>query len=273
MADWQIGRSRWCVSPQSPPKNRKREVSSFLSAASCMSKSIYYPNRKKMKTPKKTPAASASTSVKAKKNVNRSPIKTKAPAAASGGFIESLETAVTDIVISVFFQHDHTKGAFIKPHIDAWRSSSNGEDNVSKWYIDGIMPRRDGESNEPMKSIPGMPYHWFSIVTLRGSPQETPTEIGKQLAASFSAFSAPEFESKTFQFMGDSSSTPPLSLNNYLLDRDCIMYLKKIYFGVSKEEIMQDDETLAEFFGSPKEGKRVLSGVSDAEWERKMWYD
>jgi hypothetical protein len=55
------------------------------------------------------------------------------------------------------------------------------------------------------------------------------------------------------------------------------MYLKKIYFGVSKEEIMQDDETLAEFFVSPKEGKRVrvLSGVSDAEseWERKMWYD
>ena len=119
------------------------------------------------------------------------------------------------------------------------------------------MPRRDGESNEPMKSIPGMPYHWFSIVTLRGSPQETPTEIGKKLAASFSAFSAPEFESKTFQFRGDSSSTPPLSLNNYLLDRDCIMYLKKIYFGVSKEEIMQDDETLAEFFVSPKEGKRL----------------
>ena len=173
MADWQIGRSRWCVSPQSPPKNRKREVSSFLSAASCMSKSIYYPNRKKMKTPKKTPAASASTSVKAKKNVNRSPIKTKAPAAASGGFIESLETAVTDIVISVFFQHDHTKGAFIKPHIDAWRSSSNGEDNVSKWYIDGIMPRRDGESNEPMKSIPGMPYHWFSIVPPRKPSRNT----------------------------------------------------------------------------------------------------
>lgn len=51
------------------------------------------------------------------------------------------------------------------------------------------------------------------------------------------------------------------------------MYLKKIYFGVSKEEIMQDEETLAEFFGSPKEGRRVLSQVSDAEWERKMWYD
>eukprot|EP00985_Skeletonema_marinoi_P023228 scaffold15310_cov118-Skeletonema_marinoi.AAC.1 len=102
---------------------------------------------------------------------------------------------------------------------------------LMQWYIDGIMPRHDGESNEPMKSIPGMPYHWFSIVTLRGSPQETPTEICKQLAASFSAFSAPEFESKTFQFRGDSSSTPPLSLDNYLLDCDCIMYLKKIYFG------------------------------------------
>jgi len=227
-----------------------------------------------MKTPKKTPVTTAGTTAKVKKNINRSPIKGRTPSAASGrGSVESFETAVADIVISVVSKNDCLVGAFIKPLIDAWRSGDGGTSDVSKWYIDSIMPRRDGESNEPMKSTPGLPYQWDSIVTLRGSPEETPTEIGQKLAASFSSFSTPEFESRSFQFKGDTSETPPLSLNSYLLDRDCIMYLKKIYFGVSKEEIMQDEETLAEFFGSPKEGRRVLSQVSDAEWERKMWYD
>jgi hypothetical protein len=33
------------------------------------------------------------------------------------------------------------------------------------------------------------------------------------------------------------------------------MYLKKFSFGVSKEEILQDDETLAEFLDRQKKGE------------------
>ena len=138
-----------------------------------------------MKTPKKTPVTTAGTTAKVKKNINRSPIKGRTPSAASGGSVavESFETAVADIVISVVSKNDGLMGAFIKPLIDAWRSGDGGTSDVSKWYIDSIMPRRDGESNEPMKSTPGLPYQWDSIVTLRGSPEETPTEIGQKLAA------------------------------------------------------------------------------------------
>lgn len=135
------------------------------------------------------------------------------------------------------------------------------------------MPRRDSESNEPMTTSPGLPYHWDSIVTLRGSPEETPTEIGQKLASDFSAFSTADFKSRIFRFSRDTSDSPPRSLNHYLMDDQCILYLKKIFFGVSKDAILADEEVLAEFFGTAEEGSRIISALSDADWERKMWFD
>ncbi|KAL7429594.1 hypothetical protein ACHAXM_001790, partial [Skeletonema potamos] len=127
---------------------------------------------------------STGITVKVKENTNQSPIKGRTPSAASGGSIESFETAVPDIVTSAVSKNNGLMGAFIKPLIDAWLRHGRTSD-LSKWYIDGIMPRRrrDDESKEPTKSIPGLPYQWDSIVTLRGSPEEPPTEIGQKLAA------------------------------------------------------------------------------------------
>lgn len=230
-----------------------------------------------MKTAKKTSTSSASAAPhpkKARKNVNYSPIKAKCPSAAPGGIIESLQTAVVDIVITIVSSATRkNQGAFIKPLTDAWR---NEDDVASGWYIDSILPRRDQLrplDDEPMMSIPSMPYPWNCIITLRQNPDEKPSEIGQKIASSFSSFSSPDFESKSFKFRGDVSADPPMPLNYYLLDKDCIMYIKKIYFGTSKEDILQDGEVLVDFFGSEAEGVRVISQVSDAEWNGKMWFD
>ena len=214
----------------------------------------------------KAASASASPKLKLQKNVNRTPIREKPVSAAKGGMIESFQTAVVDIVISIVSKNG--AGAYIRPHIDAFRE---GNEACSEWCIDGIMPRRD-IGNEPMKSSPTQPYQWDCIVTLRDSQNfETPDFVGRKLAASFSSFSTSAYEKRLFQYKGDISEDPPLSLNNYLLDRDCIVYLKKIYFGVSKDEIMEDEETLSDFFGSPDEGRRILSALTNFEWEGE-WY-
>lgn len=208
----------------------------------------------------------AATATKLKKNINRTPIKMKLHQAPSGGIVESFNTAVVDIVISIVSRNG--TGAFIKPQVDAWRS---GNDYCLHWNIDGVMNRRD-VGNEPMRSNPSLPYPWDCIVTLRDSEEyETPESIGTNLAIAFSSFSTPEYEKRTFQFKADISDDPPLSLNNYLLDRDCVVYMKKIFFGVAKNEIMEDEETLTQFFGSPEEGWRVLNDVSDVEWESQVW--
>lgn len=188
-----------------------------------------------------------------------------------GGSIQSLETAVTDIVISYVSKGaDGREAAYIKPLIDAWRSEDHDKCTDS-WYIDSVVARRDGDTNEPMTASSTLPYPWECIVTLRGSYQETPTEIGHKLAASFSGFTTPDFRQRHFQFKCDASTSPPSSLNKYLLDSDCITYLKKIYFGVSKESLMENEEVLTEFFGTPEEGVRVLSNINDVEWEKTTW--
>lgn len=219
---------------------------------------------------KSPPKKAAAVAVAVKKNVNRSPIKIVSPPTSSGGVIRSLETAVADIVISVVYKKpgDSKHGAFLKPLVDAWRDD---DPTTQDWYIDSILPRRDDTTDQPMKTAQGLPYIWQCIVTLRGNTEETPTEIGKRLAASFSSFRGADDFQKKFQFESDSSETPPGSLNRYLLDRDCIVYLKKVYFGVKKETIEQNDQILNEFFGSPQLGKRILSQISDAEWDDQPW--
>lgn len=226
-----------------------------------------------MKTPKSSPKKPAGvpvpgTGTKVMKNVNRSPVKAKPPSSANGGVIETFETAAVDIVISVVSKRgsEPKQGAYIKPLIDAWR---NGE--VEDWQVDSVIPRRDGSLDEPMKSQRDLPYNWECIISLRGSEEETPTEIGRKLAASFSSFSSDEFKKRSFVFVGDISNQPPLPLNHYLLDRDVVMYLKKIYFGCKKDDISEDDEILTDFFGSPTVGKRVLSEINEAEWNEPMW--
>lgn len=220
----------------------------------------------KSPSPKKS-ADMPGVSAKVKKNINRSPIK-RVPFTANGGVIETFETAVVDIVISVVSKRgsEPKQGAYLKPLVDAWR---NGDEE--EWYVDAILPRRDGSLNEPMKSQRDLPYNWECIVTLRGSQDETPTEIGQKLAASFSSFSSDEFKKKSFVFIGDVSKEPPLPLSHYLLDRDVVMYLKKVYFGCKKDDIIEDIEILTDFFGSASVGKRVLSDISEAEWNETMW--
>lgn len=207
----------------------------------------------------------------------RSPVKVKSPSRQNGGWIQSFQTAVADIVISIIVKPykspTHKEGAYFKPLVDAWRDNTGVPYHVSQWDIDSIVYRRDSvESNEPMKTGPGSPYNWECIVTLKTTQDEKPEAIGQKLSNAFSSFRSPDFD-RTFSFKGDISADEPLSLNHYLMDCDCVMYLKKIYYGVSKEDIMEDDGILTAFFNSPELGRVVLSGVPDEEWERDMWND
>lgn len=58
----------------------------------------------------------------------------------------------------------------------------------------------------------------------------------------------------------------PVPLNKYLLDDDCTYVLKRCYCNSSKNELMQDDEIMKNFFGSAKKGKEVLGEMSEGEW-------
>jgi hypothetical protein len=59
----------------------------------------------------------------------------------------------------------------------------------------------------------------------------------------------------------------PCPLNKFLLDDDCVYVLKRCYFNYSKDELIQDEEVMVNFFGSAEKGKEILINVSNAEWD------
>ena len=59
----------------------------------------------------------------------------------------------------------------------------------------------------------------------------------------------------------------PSPLNKFLLDDDCAYVLKRCYCNYSKDELIQDEEVMTNFFGSAKKGKEILTNMSGAEWD------
>ena len=61
--------------------------------------------------------------------------------------------------------------------------------------------------------------------------------------------------------------TNPKPLNHYLLNEDVAKILCLIYKDSSKEELMNDEEIMQNFYGSAKVGSEHLGGVDDETWE------
>jgi hypothetical protein len=58
-----------------------------------------------------------------------------------------------------------------------------------------------------------------------------------------------------------------MPLNTYLLDDDCVYILKRCYVGVSKEDIINCEEIMMNFFGSVQVGQDALAKVTKEEWD------
>ena len=64
---------------------------------------------------------------------------------------------------------------------------------------------------------------------------------------------------------GDEKSAEPL--NKYLLDDDCVYILKRCYYESTKEDLLEDDEVMVNFFGSSEKGQEILGTVSQTQWD------
>jgi hypothetical protein len=58
----------------------------------------------------------------------------------------------------------------------------------------------------------------------------------------------------------------PKSLNYYLIDKDCVAMLKRMYRGdddSTKQDLMEYGDHLTNFFGCEEKGKEVFEAVDD----------
>ena len=64
-----------------------------------------------------------------------------------------------------------------------------------------------------------------------------------------------------------SNMTNPKPLNHYLLNEDVAKVLRLIYEDSSKEELMNDEDIMQNFYGSAEVGSEYLGVVDDETWE------
>jgi hypothetical protein len=62
----------------------------------------------------------------------------------------------------------------------------------------------------------------------------------------------------------------PKSLNYFLMDKDCVAMLKRVYGGddgSTMQDLMEYGDLLTTFFGCEEKGKEVLEAVNDYTWD------
>ena len=57
------------------------------------------------------------------------------------------------------------------------------------------------------------------------------------------------------------------TLSDYMFHEDVITRLKRAYFGSDKSEVAADNGVMETFFGSASEGRSILNGTPDEEWD------
>ena len=62
-------------------------------------------------------------------------------------------------------------------------------------------------------------------------------------------------------------------LNHYLLNHDVHTILKMIYSTSAKEDLMECESIMEAFYGTVDEGKALLSGINEYEWENLVGGD
>ncbi len=118
----------------------------------------------------------------------------------------------------------------------------------------------------------GSIYSWKTMITLNLTEIENHAEVGTKIAKGFTKLCLDEkhIRSEKFVFRKVHYADEPKSLNYYLIDKDCVAMLKKMYGsdnGSTKQDLMEDGDLLTNIFGCEEKGKEVLEAVDDYIWD------
>ena len=135
-------------------------------------------------------------------------------------------------------------------------------------FIDSKTPGVD----DVMKySSGGNHYPWKPLIILTLTETENHA-VGTKLAKGFTKFCLDEKHNhpEKFMFCNVHHADNPKPTNYHLMDRDCVIVLKRINGGEydsTKQELMEYGDHLTNFFGCGTKGKDVLEAVDNNSWE------
>jgi hypothetical protein len=135
------------------------------------------------------------------------------------------------------------------------------------------MDRKTPGGDNVMRYLSGGSiYSWKTMITLNLTEIENHAEVGTKIAKGFTKLCLDEkhIRSEKFVFRKVHYADEPKSLNYYLIDKDCVAMLKKMYGsdnGSTKQDLMEDGDLLTNIFGCEEKGKEVLEAVDDYIWD------
>ncbi len=108
----------------------------------------------------------------------------------------------------------------------------------------------------------GSTYPWKTMITLNLTEIENHAEVGTKIAKGFTKFCLDEKHNRPekFVFHKVHYADEPKPLKYYLMDKDCVAMLKKMYGGDNgsiKQDLMEYGDHLTNFFGREEKGKEV----------------
>jgi hypothetical protein len=136
-----------------------------------------------------------------------------------------------------------------------------------------FMDRKTPGGDDVMKySSGGNHYNWKTMITLNLTVIDNHAELGTKLAKGLTKFCLDEKQNRPekFALRNVHHTDNPKPLNYHMMDKDCVAMLKRMYGGEdgsTKEDLMQYEDLLTNFFGSEEKGKDILEAVDDYTWE------
>lgn len=226
------------------------------------------------KTPEKTSTSLGVPVRSAKMRIDFSPSKGKAR---NANQIDVYPTLVEPIVISVACRHDkENEAAYIFPMKKTFTENEGHDLHCNDWKINGFFERRATGSrqsnNTPLKVESGSNYIWECMVTLinKEEDSDTPASVGRNIARSFTLFEKDKNKSHMEHpeiFVFRQAIHDKMALNEYLLDKDCLYFLKKCFQDNTMEELTGDKEVMSAFFGTAARGWAVMEHITAEDWE------
>ncbi len=113
---------------------------------------------------------------------------------------------------------------------------------------------------------------WKTLIALNLTEIEDHAELGTKIAKGFTKFCLDEKHNhpEKLVFREVHYADEPKSLNYYLMGKDCVAMLKRVYGGddgSTKQDLMENGDLLTNFFGCEEKGKEVLEAVDNYTWD------
>jgi hypothetical protein len=148
-------------------------------------------------------------------------------------FIEVYVTAVPEISIAIGIKDTNPPGpSFLFNPMKKFNDEAHYGSLSDKWGITAFMDRKTPGGDDVMRYLSGgSTYPWKTMITLNLTEIENHAEVGTKIAKGFTKFCLDEKHNRPekFVFRKGHYEDEPKPLNYYLMDKDCVAMLKKMY--------------------------------------------